>query len=147
MSIVLACDPGKHSGLALFVDGDLLQTELLFGSLAEQGKTLRWLLYAHRRRTPPATLVLEAFRNAARGMSRDMIDTVKLIGFIEGTARLYGWQVVLQMPPVKRPYLEDARLLAPYVSEHERDAIGHALSYFAKTNHLGTLQSQQQESG
>ncbi len=145
MSIVLACDPGKHSGLALFVDGDLLQTELLVGTLGEQGQALRWLLRAHRRRTPPATLVLESFRNAARGMSRDMIDTVKLIGFMEGMARLYGWQVVLQMPPVKRPYLDDARALAPCVSEHERDAIAHALSYLAKTNHFGT--AQHQESG
>lgn len=139
-SMLIAIDPGPHTGVAQFVEGKLVATRVVaLPELDAQYRTLYDLLfeafgglYTNPVLSDPM-IVIEDYRSQMT-LTREGYYTIQLIGFLAGTARVAGYPATLQLPPVRRPWLEDAVALCTLCngkrpSPHERDATAHGLAY------------------
>lgn len=142
MSRVLAIDPGPHTGVAWFENGELhsLETVQPDQDIGRQWQFRRLhslLLALDRSRTTEVApvLVVENFRTV-RLPGPDSMETIKLLGFLEGIAIVRDLPVILQMPSEKVAWKEQAiRLIHESMpgyrpTPHEFDAVCHGLAYY-----------------
>jgi len=147
-NMLLAFDPGPHTGVAVFIDGALRNVY----TLQERTQSLQYravhnlLMYAFSGQfTNPVlndpVVVIEDYRSQMT-MTREGYYTVQLVGFIVGTTLTAGFTPHLQLPAVRRPFLNAAldtvKLLYAHHTPHERDATAHALAYLAHVANGGT---------
>ena len=135
MAELLAIDPGPHTGLAWFdLDSRRLTHALTispevkrsYGPLnlyLELASRLDYLVY----NSHASKVVVERFVSTQR-ISSAGLQTIKLIGFIEGYLRTLGIKCELQSPSVRKPYIADAKA-CEHLSDHEVSAIAHGLAY------------------
>lgn len=144
--VIVACfDPGPHTGFARFVGEQLDATRTISqhpdadtdgnrtspaGEISdEQYRVLKALIYSLPVR---AVVVIENYATIMpTGSGASGLATVKIVGWLQGNARMAGLPVALQMPAAKKPFLEEAARLVPRGADHERDAVAHGLVYFA----------------
>ncbi len=62
-------------------------------------------------------------------VTKDQIDTIKCLGFIQGMLDLHRQTYEMQQPQVRKPYLEMATKLLPTVGRttHSKDSLAHAI--------------------
>jgi hypothetical protein len=130
---VLVFDPGPSTGAAWFRYGSFAGSELVstdpvnaFGQM----QRLYDLIRSGQAIGGPI-VVIENFHSVGPLM-RDSVATIRLAGWIEGVARLSGYEVVYHMPNVRKPYLADAKLLVGRGHPHELDATAQGLAFLAR---------------
>jgi hypothetical protein len=142
--ILFSFDPGPHLGMAIFADGHLRGSTTItadgeMSELMQLAKVYKYLDELPHREPEGNIIVVEDFRSQI-GLSKDGYFTVQLVGFIAGLARVKGHDLYLQLPAVRRPFLDaaTARVLRTITDEkvvpsrHERDAIAQGLAWYAK---------------
>lgn len=146
--MLIALDPGPHTGVAMFQDGKLHSVNTVaHANLTEQYRTLYDLLmytfsgqFTHPA-LPDPVVVIEDYRSQMT-MTREGYYTVQLVGFLAGTVRCAGYAPHLQLPAARRAFLNPAMDLLKrtytHYTPHERDATAHALAYLA--THGGTTE-------
>lgn len=145
--VLLAFDPGPHTGIAKMLDGvfrgddgqmcrgafqsaTTLQPEIPLGARYLTLKhTVESALGRHPSTAIPPVVVIEGYHTVV-ALGKDGLETIKLIGWIEGVALLAGCEVHVQQPSVKKPFLDRAREYASQ-DDHSRDAVAHALAYMS----------------
>src|SRR5260370_117466 len=126
---VLAFDSGPHTGVAWFRYGTFGGSELVVVDPVHADGQMRRLfeLLQSGQSATHTVVVIENFHSVGP-LTRDGVATVKLMGFVEGVARIRGYEVVYQMPSVRKPFLADAKLLVGRAHPHELDAAAHGLA-------------------
>lgn len=133
---VLCFDPGPHTGVAAFLYGQLTASLTIEADAAHVG-TRYQMIHGHIHGAAAfggdagPIIVCENF-HTVMPLTRDGFITLKLIGWIEGVARLAGFETVFQMPGVRVPYLADAKRLVGRGKPHELDAAAHGLAFLAR---------------
>ncbi len=136
--VVIAFDPGPHTGLAVFIDGVLNHATTMTYDPKDAAQVYARLRYALTNARMEAggqrlTTLCETFHSRRTGIavSSDGMFTARLAGWIEGNALVGGDDFHWAEPSVKLAYEKDARELAPDASPHARDAIAHGLRWLA----------------
>lgn len=147
-NVLLAFDPGPHTGVAVCIDGTVRNVYTIHSaSLAEQYRlvydTLMWGFsgqFTHPILHDPV-VVVEDYRSQMT-MTREGYYTLNLIGFIVGVTLTAGFTPHLQLPAARRPFLtlatDSVKRLYTHHTPHERDAVAHALAYLAHSANGGT---------
>lgn len=129
---VVAYDPGHHSGFAVFVDGELVETALFYGlDMPTEWETLLWAIDRHK---DAGVMVIEDYVGAGP-RTRTNVPVIKLIGALTALARDRGITPVVQGPNRRVPFVKQAKELSlalksnSYKSRHVHDAAAHGLAY------------------
>lgn len=135
--VLVAFDPGPHTGVAVFLNGELYESGT-FAMVPPPVIPTRRSLFTLLAGLPDEMgqgrpqVVIEDFRTAM-APTRDGLTTIKLIGFLEGICVLLEYPVALQLPAVRRPFIGRAKTIAPHPSlKHEVDAIAQGLAYLER---------------
>lgn len=136
--MIIAVDPGQHTGLAFRLDNGEWAT-LMADKLPDPDERLAMVLdtiveYLQRKTT--TAVVLENFKTMGY-LSRFGIETLELVGAVKSLC--YVWQVPLvRQDPSHRLYFEKqakymlrerSKLTKLPVSDHEVSALAHLLRY------------------
>lgn len=126
-TFLYAFDPGRDTGYACFVQGNLANTMVIPGDREHaQYATIADLIVDNH--AEGLVVVCEGY-TSPRMLDRHGSHTLGLIGWIRGHALCNERPFYLQMPPVKRPYRAQAHGMAK--TDHERDAVAHGLAWLA----------------
>lgn len=129
---VLCFDPGKHTGVALFLDGELAVTETVLPEMPEGLAGLyQRLQFLITSRPEECQIVIENYHTVGPLTTEGLL-TIRIMGWLEGLALTHGHPYCFQMPSMKKPWLEEAQRLAKamYGTRHVRDAIAHGLAWY-----------------
>lgn len=152
-TFILAFDPGRHTGIAEFHDGDLVSTETLvadgyklkdkrvvYALLRERIKAFVYTCWKaapavyEGTRTPlslmQVAVVIESF-HSMQSLTADGIFTVQTAGWLVGECLLQGLETHVRTPASRRTF-EDVANNYPSKTKHERDAVAHALSFMCE---------------
>lgn len=147
--LVLAFDPGTHTGVARYdtlapLERGSLHTLTVSAVSPDNNANVYqdlWRLLStvgdYKLRGLTVTIVIERFNTVSAGVaaSKDGIFTQKLCGFLEGVALCMGYIVVWQTPTARKAFEDRAKdLLRNRDSTvHEVSATAHLLAYVDRT--------------
>ena len=150
-SYVLAFDSGPHTGVAWFRYGSFAGSETVeVDPLHADGQMRRLfeLLQDGKGLSDAGHIVVIENFHSVGPLTRDGVATIRLAGFLEGVARIQGYEVVYHMPSVRKPYIADAKLLVGKAHPHELDATAHGLALIERrTGGLSTDRPGQEQTG
>lgn len=130
--LVIGLDPGESIGVAvLLIDLPRHPQVVYAGEVKNQFEVIPRVIASIKTYSsaPVEAVVIEDFIGSGR-RDASIVHTLKALGFLEGWYTLRGWTVVLQVPQLRKAFLQDAWQLAGYeASEHGVDALAHTLSY------------------
>ena len=130
---ILAIDPGKHTGYALFIDGIMKE----FGTLHDEAEIYPWLI-----KQTPGLFVVEDYkirdeRHGGFDHTFQSVFPAQVIGAVRFYALIRAIPVVMQQPMIKnaacpmltgKPYKKQS-------NKHHWDAFLHG-GYYIKKNKL-----------
>ena len=133
MSVVMAVDPGKMTGVALF-DGTNHQSfeldiDVVFTKLYDLVKMYR-----------PAAVICEAFRITVQTAKNTQAPwSLELIGALRLTCLLFDIPFILQSPSDAKGFATDDKLKAmewynPSKGGHQNDATRHLMAWLVRNN-------------
>lgn len=136
--MIIAVDPGQHTGVAMRFDNDAWGT-VLADKVPDANERLDMILSLLRdclEKGTCTTVVIENFKTMGY-LSKYGIETIELIGAIKGLCYLYAIPIARQDPQHRLPFerqatvllKERSRTLNIPTSDHEVSALAHLLRY------------------
>lgn len=122
----MAIDPGPHCGLAVRLPTGQATTMMIYNDWPQVVKFIREF--------EPEVVVIERFATAGR-ISADGLETVAIVGRIEGVCHLLGIEFVKMTPMQRKAWESEAKAMKITKGPHELDALMHLLSYEYRTTH------------
>lgn len=129
--LVLAFDPGNHTGIAWSHADGTYDTTMIHENLP--------LVYTYLTLHPPEACVIEGFYTSGN-IDRHGLYTVRLVGALIALAHHLHVPCVEHSPQARYPYLEKARLylhktrLTHRYTQHDVDSLAHVFTYEDRMN-------------
>lgn len=122
--IIVAIDPGPHTGVATRLNNGLIYSQMLHNKVFDIWKYLI--------KVKPNVIIVEQFNTNGR-LTNDMLRTIEIQGSIYSIAWMLQAELIIQHPGDRTPFIPEARekmgLNHSKIQSHEVDAVAHILRY------------------
>ena len=122
--IIVAIDPGPHTGIATRLADGNITTQMLHNQTAA--------VWEYLTEIKPQVIVVERFRSGAR-ISTDGLETIEIQGGVQSIAWIIKARFYWQSPSVRQAFIPDARAMLgagkAKIESHAVDALAHLLRW------------------